>query len=82
MAHPAGMVPFKGSYIDTAQKQKDFPQPKRTLHMPRGKRTSISEAVQAKALADIGYQSSQIADTTGLPTRTVDDIINGRKRLA
>ena len=46
--------------------------------MPRGKRTSISEAAQAKALADIGYQGSQIADATGLPTRTVDDIINGR----
>src|SRR5688572_27552422 len=46
--------------------------------MPRGKRTSISQAAQAKALADIGYQGSQIADATGLPARTVDDIINGR----
>ena len=46
--------------------------------MPRGKRTSISTAAQAKALADIGYQGSQIAEATGLPTRTVDDIINGR----
>ena len=46
--------------------------------MPRGKRTSIPQAAQAKALADIGYQGSQIADATGLPVRTVDDIINGR----
>jgi Ribonuclease G/E len=46
--------------------------------MPRGKRTSIPEAARAKALADIGYQATQIADATGLPTRTVDDIINGR----
>ena len=46
--------------------------------MPRGKRTSIPHAAQAKALADIGYQGSQIADATGLPARTVDDIINGR----
>ena len=46
--------------------------------MPRGKRTSINQAAQAKALADIGYQGTQIADATGLPGRTVDDIINGR----
>jgi hypothetical protein len=46
--------------------------------MPRGKRTSIPHAAQAKALADIGYQGSQIADAMGLPVRTVDDIINGR----
>ena len=46
--------------------------------MPRGKRTSIPQPAQAKALADIGYQGSQIADATGLPARTVDDIINGR----
>jgi hypothetical protein len=46
--------------------------------MPRGKRTSILQAAQAKALADIGYQGTQIADATGLPVRTVDDIINGR----
>ena len=46
--------------------------------MPRGKRTSIPQAAQAKALADIGYQGSQIADAIGLPARTVDDIINGR----
>ena len=46
--------------------------------MPRGKRTSINQAAQAKALADIGYQGAQIADAIGLPVRTVDDIINGR----
>ena len=46
--------------------------------MPRGKRTFIPQAAQAKALADIGYQGTQIADATGLPVRTVDDIINGR----
>ena len=46
--------------------------------MPRGKRTSVAQAAQAKALADIGYQGSQIADATGLPARTVGDIINGR----
>lgn len=46
--------------------------------MPRGKRTSISQAAQAKALAEIGYQGTQIADAIGLPVRTVDDIINGR----
>ena len=46
--------------------------------MPRGKRTSLPQAAQAKALADIGYQGTQIADPTGLPVRTVDDIINGR----
>jgi hypothetical protein len=46
--------------------------------MPRGKRTSISAAAQAKALADIGYQATQIPDATGLPGRTVGDIINGR----
>ena len=46
--------------------------------MARGKRTSISQAAQAKALADIGYLATQIADATGLPPRTVDDIINGR----
>jgi hypothetical protein len=46
--------------------------------MPRGKRTSISAAAQGKALVDIGYQGTQIADATGLPVRTVDDIINGR----
>ena len=46
--------------------------------MPRGKRTPIHHAAQAKALAEIGYQGSQIADATGLPARTVDDIINGR----
>jgi hypothetical protein len=37
----------------------------------------MPQAAQAKALAEIGYQGSQIADATGLPTRTVDDIING-----
>ena len=46
--------------------------------MPRGKRTSMHQAAQAKALADIGYQGTQIADAIGLPVRTVDDIINGR----
>lgn len=46
--------------------------------MPRGKRTSIPQAAQAKALADIGYQGTRIADAIGLPVRTVDDIINGR----
>ena len=46
--------------------------------MPRGKRTSISAAAEAKALADIGYQGTDIAKATGLPVRTVDDIINGR----
>ena len=46
--------------------------------MPRGKRTSINQAAHAKALADIGYQGTQIADAIGLPVRTVDDIINGR----
>jgi hypothetical protein len=46
--------------------------------MPRGKRTSLPQAAQAKALADIGYQGTQIADAIGLPVRTVDDIINGR----
>ena len=50
--------------------------------MPRGKRTSISQAAQAKALADIGYQGSQIADATGLPARTVLDIIHGRNGRA
>jgi predicted transcriptional regulator len=45
--------------------------------MPRGKRTSIPQAAQAKALADIGYQGSQIAEATGLPARTVDDIRTG-----
>jgi hypothetical protein len=46
--------------------------------MSRGKRTSIHHAAEAKALADIGYQGTQIAEATGLPVRTVDDIINGR----
>ena len=46
--------------------------------MPRGKRTSMPTAAQATPFADIGYQGSQIADAIGLPTRTVDDIINGR----
>lgn len=46
--------------------------------MPRGKRRPISQAAQAKVLADIGYQGSQIADATGLPARTVDDIISDR----
>ena len=46
--------------------------------MPRGKRTSIPQAAQANALADIGYQGTQIADAARLPVRTVDDIINGR----
>ena len=46
--------------------------------MPPGKRTSLPQAAQAKALADIGYQGTQIADPTGLLVRTVDDIINGR----
>ena len=46
--------------------------------MPRGKRTSIPQAAEAKALADIGHQGTQIANAMGLPTRTVDDIINGR----
>jgi hypothetical protein len=50
--------------------------------MPRGKRTSIAQAAQAKALADIGYQGTQIAGATGLPVRTVDDIINGRNGWA
>ena len=45
--------------------------------MPRGKRTSLPQAAQAKALADIGYQGTQIADATGLPVRTVDDIVYG-----
>jgi hypothetical protein len=78
LAHPLDIGPFNGAYPDTPQKQKVFPQPKRRLHMPRGKRTSIPQAAQAKALADIGYQGTQIADATGLPVRTVDDIINGR----
>lgn len=46
--------------------------------MPRGKRTSIPQAAEAKALADIGYQGTQIANAMGLPTPTVDDIVNGR----
>ena len=46
--------------------------------MARGKRTPISHAAEAKALADIGYQGTQIAEAIGLPVRTVDDIINGR----
>jgi hypothetical protein len=46
--------------------------------MSRGKRTSIHHAAEAKALADIGYPGTQIAEATGLPVRTVDDIINGR----
>ena len=46
--------------------------------MPRGKRTSIPQAAEAKALADLGHQGTQIADAMGLPVRTVDDIINGR----
>ena len=48
--------------------------------MPRGRRTPIHHAAEAKALADIGYQGTQIAQATGLPVRTVDDIINGRNR--
>jgi hypothetical protein len=44
----------------------------------KGIRTAKPTAAQAKALADIGYQGSQIAEATGLPARTVDDIINGR----
>jgi hypothetical protein len=44
--------------------------------MPRGKRTSIAQAAKAKALADVGYQGTQIADAIGLPVRRVDDIIN------
>jgi predicted transcriptional regulator len=39
----------------------------------------MPQAAQAKALAEIGYQGSQIADATGLPTRTVDDIIAGKR---
>ena len=46
--------------------------------MPRGKRTSTAQAAEAKALADLGHQGTQIADAMGLPVRTVDDIINGR----
>jgi hypothetical protein len=34
--------------------------------MPRGKRTSISQAAEAKALADIGYQGTQIANAMDL----------------
>ena len=48
--------------------------------MPRGKRTDLPTAAQATALAEIGYQGTQIAQATGLPARTVDDIINGRNR--
>jgi hypothetical protein len=58
--------------------KKAFRNQKRRLNMPRGKRTSLPAAAQAKALADIGYQGTQIADAIGLPVRTVDDIINGR----
>jgi hypothetical protein len=43
VAHPAGMVPFKGSYFDTSQKQEDFPQPEKETHIPRGKRTSVPQ---------------------------------------
>ena len=43
--------------------------------MPRGKRTSLPQAAQAKALADIGDQGTQIADAIRLPVRTVDDIM-------
>ena len=50
--------------------------------MARGKRTSLPQAAQAKALAEIGYQGTQIADATGLPVRTVDDIVNGRNGWA
>ena len=48
--------------------------------MSRGRRTPIHHAAEAKALADIGYQGTQIAEATGLPVRTVADIINGRNR--
>jgi hypothetical protein len=78
---PPARVIHNGYYIDTPQKQKGFRNQKET-HMRRGKRTSIPAAGQAKALADIGYQGSQIAEVTGLPARTVDDITNGRQWLA
>ena len=48
--------------------------------MLRGKRTAISHAAEAKAVADIGHQGTQVAEATGLPARTVADIINGRAR--
>ena len=45
----------------------------------------VSEGIEAdipeewlKALAEIGYQGTQIADAIGLPVRTLDDIITGR----
>ena len=46
--------------------------------MPRGSRTPIHAAAQAKALADTGYTSGQIARATGLPKSTVADIIAGK----
>ena len=67
------MVAIDGSYIDrrknkilSATRKGDF-----TCH--EAKRTSPSQAAEAKALAHLGYQDSRIADPTGLPARTVDD---------
>lgn len=69
---------FSGEVARHAAKLKSIPQPvKETPHATK-KRTSHTHRLSSTALANIGYQGTQIANAMGLPTRTVDDIINGR----
>ena len=42
--------------------------------MPRGDRTSIKKAAEAKALQEAGHSRGEISDLTGVGARTVSDI--------
>lgn len=46
--------------------------------MARGRRTNLPTAATAKAMAEMGFQTGQIAESIGLPEGTVDDIVHGR----
>lgn len=43
--------------------------------MPRGRRTPLPLAAEAQALSDAGYPKSMVSQATGLPIKTIADII-------
>ena len=50
--------------------------------MPRGVRTSMKRAAEAKALSELGHARGEISKLTGVGARTVSDIIAGRNGWA
>jgi predicted transcriptional regulator len=45
--------------------------------LARGKRTDPTAAVLAKVMAEMGFEPEMIAQITGIPRSTVNDIIQG-----